>query len=120
MVVPRRRRRLPQVVRIVTDDELKGLAKDMWAGHVFTSGQISRPEDLTMVFVPLGLMGQQQLDELIERIGDEGLIYQYVSEAGPMGINGNPVFYSFRILTSDEVVKVRGYLTQISEAMDQI
>ena len=83
-----------------SDAELKQLAMDIVDGKVFTDKHIpdNQQHMLTRVFIPLMLGGLEQInqDGLLDNVG---MIYEYYSEAGPRGINGMPIFMSFRYLT---------------------
>ena len=73
---------------------------DIVDGKVFTDKHIpdNQQHMLTRVFIPLMLGGLEQInqDGLLDNVG---MIYEYYSEAGPRGINGMPIFMSFRYLT---------------------
>jgi len=102
----------------VTDDELKQLAKDIHGNRVFTIRHI-RPQDLSrllgMVFMPLSLMNDKHMDDLTEKLGEKGMVYEYLSEAGPRAVNGYPVFFSLRAMDTDETEKVWGYVKELKE-----
>ena len=99
-------------------EELKEVALGMKGGYVFTDRHISKDEldMLPSIFMPIRLISQEQLDEIIENLGDNGLIYEFISEAGPICINGYPIFMSMHTLTPEE------YKTMLSiwEELDAI
>lgn len=85
-----------------TDSELHELAFDIVAGKVFTDQQVSDRGMLHMCFMALIFCSAEQL----QLVADSGMIYEYTHKAGPMGVNGNPVFFSFQILSKDELEKL--------------
>jgi hypothetical protein len=48
-------------------------------------------------------------------INNIGLIYEYISNAGPMGINGKPIFMSCRFLTKEDTTKMFEYFDKYKE-----
>lgn len=106
---------------MLTDErkqELVDLAKEVHAGHVFTDRHIQGgdPHILSMVFMPLALMKQEQINELVEKIGDKGLIYENIDKAGPRGINGYPSFFSMQYLDSEEAPYMFDKLEEVQAA----
>jgi len=74
---------------------------------VFTSTMICEsdlPNLLSMIFLPLALMGSEQMEHLMA--SEPVVFYEYYSKAGPRGINGYPMFFSFRSLNRAELNKV--------------
>lgn len=83
-----------------TDTELIQLAVDIYEGRVFTDRHLTDfARDVTIVFMPIMFMKPEQWAEMI---ADLGLIYEYLTEAGPRSINDMPMFMSFRTLSKDE------------------
>ena len=89
----------------LTDDELKVLAQDIYKGNVFIT---NNPEYIDS-FMPIML--STTLPE------DIGSIYEYLSEAGPLAVNGRPIFFSCHILTVAETKKVVKYAEKVAEVM---
>jgi hypothetical protein len=85
-----------------TDSELHELAFDIVAGKVFTDRNVSSPEMLPMCFMALYVMTNEEL----RGVSGAGMIYEYTDKAGPMGVNGQPCFSSFQMLSKDEVEKL--------------
>ncbi len=100
-------------------EELQQLVRDIVAGNVVTAEQI--PTDMwSTVFMPImfgALNGPSpgefpvRMSDLPSevyraytdtRLRDLGTIYENVSEAGPMSINGYPTFYSMKLLHKDD------------------
>jgi hypothetical protein len=64
----------------MTEEEIKKLAKDIYTGLVFTDRHI--------------------------QVASPGMIYEYMDKAGPMSINGMPMFCSFRFISQEDAKKV--------------
>jgi hypothetical protein len=99
----------------MTDQEIKTLAEDMYKGLIFTNMHIERQEDISMVFVPLVLAGKGLVEELAKN--PPGMIYEYMDKAGPMAVNGMPIFFSFKIASIDDTKKVFEHYHKIKEAV---
>jgi hypothetical protein len=94
-----------------TDDELYQIAMGMFQGRLFTDRQCQNPRDVSMVFMPLAFMGEENSDYLKPRgitrgVTSLGMIYEDMSKAGPSSINGNPVFFSMQYVSPAEAAKV--------------
>ena len=101
----------------LTEEEIKKLADDIYKGLVFTDRHIENSSDMPRVFVPLMLMGEEQIEELMTN--PPGMIYEYIEKASPMGINGMPIFFSFRLLSQEDAKKVNKKYIQIKEAVEK-
>ena len=99
----------------MTDQEIKQLAEDMYKGLVFTDRHIQIPSDIPGVFMALSLMGKELSEELQKN--PPGMIYEYMDKAGPMAINGMPMFLSFRLVSIDDTKKVLERYNKIKEAV---
>ena len=65
-------------------------------------------DSLEMVFMPMVFSDEKQHKELQkdlmpEKGGPAGMIFEYLSEAGPRSCNGLPGFFSMRIVTAKEM-----------------
>jgi len=103
-----------------TDKELKEIAMAIRAGTIFTDRNI-KPEDQYLagsIFIPLLLMDEKGRKELVD--SKPGMIYQYMSEAGPRSVNGYPCFFNMRILSQEEMEKVLDYFKKIEEVFEKI
>ena len=85
-----------------TEKDLKQIAMDLFDGKIFSDRHISENEAhmIGNVFMPIALGAFKDTPE--EELKNIGMIYEYLSEAGPRSINGMPMFMSFRYLTKDE------------------
>lgn len=102
----------------MTDDEIKQLAEDMYKGIVFTDRHIQIKEELLSVFAVLVLMDQEQLDKL--KRNPPGMIYEYLDKAGPMAVNGMPIFFSFKMASIDDTKKILERYNNIMEAVAKV
>lgn len=94
------------------EKELRKLAADIYEGKVFTSSQC-KANDIPFVFLPIGLGALS--DKTKEELENLGLIYEYISAAGPRCINGNPTFFSMRTLTIEELETLNTYYSEYDE-----
>ena len=83
-----------------TKEELRQLAVDIADGKVYTNRHLPNPEMVNSVFLLIGLGGLHQHHK--DDIDSIGLIYEYLSEAGPRSINGQPQFFSLRLLDKED------------------
>lgn len=89
-----------------TEEELKQIAKDLFAEKIFTSEHI-RKEDLGLsnsIFMPLMFLSKENADEMIKN--NITIIYEYFSEAMNRSINGYPMFMSYKTLRKEEWTKI--------------
>lgn len=96
-----------------TDEELKQLAVDTAEGKVFFDMQVKDPRDLYAVFLPLAFAGEKYLESLIAQ--KVCYMYEYLSEAGPMAVNGMPTFMTVRFLDGEDYEKFREHLIKYVE-----
>jgi hypothetical protein len=99
--------------RVKSDEEIKQLIMDVVGGIVFCDWMM--PEEqaqrmMSMVFMPLALMEQKDIEKLSEE--ECSMIYEYMEKAGPRSVNGFPGFFSMQYLNradhdyfSDEMEK---------------
>ena len=102
----------------LTDEEIKKLADDIYKGLIFTDRHVQNPDDISRVFIPLVLLEKEQIEEL--KVEDPGMIYEYMDKAGPMSIDGMPMFCSFRFLSQEDAKKVNEKYRQIKEAIEKV
>lgn len=88
------------------DPELKEIARDLIEGRIFSDRHCKSPEEVGRSFPVLMLMDSEQVDSLQEKIGKgdgpQGMVYEYVKNASPMGINGMPIFFSCKTLDPEQ------------------
>ncbi len=101
-----------------TDDELKQIAKDLYSGHIFCDRQVSRPEDIHLVWPILSLMDDKQMEDF--KACKPYFIYEYLNKAGPTSINGMPTFFSINFLTEEETKKMFGFYDKVKSALESI
>lgn len=93
-----------------TDQELRQIALDLADGKIFCNRHVP-PNDSRMllsIFMILSLM-----ENANQWVRDAGLIYEYLSEAGPRSINGYPMFMSCRKLNIEDTKKMFEYYNEI-------
>lgn len=129
-----------------TDDELKEIAKCLYHGTIFSDRHLKdyNKHLLPNIFMPLALGAFQDISwdmesregkiinlilgdlepEYIKRKEEYkksiGFIYEYVDKAGPMAINGNPIFTSFNILSIDDTDRMFNYYEKYKELQEKI
>lgn len=106
-----------------TDAELEKLAQDIVGGLVFHSlynlPQEDDPvvafRDLQSSFMVFALAGS----EFFDTIEKNKIVaaYEYMKEAGPMAINGRPVFFSVQFLNENEQKKLHTRVLEIAAFM---
>lgn len=98
------------MVEPVTTPNLRSLALDIVEGKVFGSWQLRNPEkELSMVFMVLLFAKKEDIPS------DIGAVYEYMDCAGTGSINGNPVFYSCRFITTQQYKEVCDYVKEARE-----
>lgn len=102
----------------LSEDEIKQLAEDIYRGSVFTDRDIGNNEDIRSVFMALAIMDGDTLEKFKRK--EPGMIYEYMSNAGRMSVNGMPTFLSFRYIGLEDTKKVLEKYNKIKEAVDKI
>lgn len=92
---------------------LKQLAIDIRAGQVFTDRHCRDVDELTSSFMVLLFLEDEKT---IQAIKNAGLVYEYLSEAGPRAINGRPMFFSCRVLSKEDASTVWEIVKKLEEA----
>ena len=95
-----------------TDADLRQLALDLVDGRVFTDRQAER--ELSMVFMPLALGALVEWTK--EEIMEIGLIYEYLSEAGPRSVNGLPNFFSMKMVNRHDLEPLQKYVNELVDS----
>jgi len=88
--------------------DLKQIAMDLVDGKIFCDRMIREGDGGRMIgaiFLPL-MLGAIKSEEDAK---DIGMVYEYLSEAGPRSINGYPIFFSCKFLRADEMEKFNEY-----------
>lgn len=103
----------------MTDDEVKGLARDLVMNKVFMSDQCRIAEDIPMVFPILSFLKKEDIDGMVER--KVAYLYEYNDKATPgRSVNGYPIFFSCRTLTQEDYQRVRAEEKKMREAIGDI
>lgn len=96
--------------------ELKQLAMELADGKIFCDRHVSDENLMPVIFMPISLGAFAGEDK--KKIMDIGLIYEYLSEAGPRSINGYPIFFSMRTLSKEEARIMIGYYNDWKDLKD--
>ena len=83
-----------------TEEELKQITVDLFHGKIFTDRHCRRPQDVMMVFMPLGLMEPKAFRKLQK--DSPGMIFEYLDKASPRSVNGMPGFFSCQMLSQED------------------
>ena len=102
----------------LTDEEIKKLADDIYKGLIYTDSHIQNPSDVPRVFMPLLLLQKEHIEEF--EANPPGMIYEYMDKAGPMSVNGMPMFLSVRFLNKEDAKKVSAKYIQIRNAIEKM
>lgn len=105
-------------VNRLSEEEIKRLALDIYRDKVFLSSMIDHSKDYMTVFIPLVFGAWENLT----RNGHEhlGVFYEYYDRAGPMSINGFPMFFSFKVLHREDCDLVDEAIREIKAAVENI
>lgn len=101
-----------------TEDELKRLALDIVDGKVFGSWMTPNPDEGLMPFRIITMMMDVTYLEQLQQRQVVGL-YEYLSEAGPMSVNGLPSFMSCRCIYKGEVERLNELINQARQMRAQ-
>lgn len=96
-----------------TDDEIAALAKRLYRNEIFVSWSIDRQSDLPMVFMILNFLDKATLGEMVK--DNIQFFYEEYRAAGPGSINGYPIFFSARLLSSEDGERLHAKVKQISD-----
>lgn len=92
----------------MTDKARRLLALDIVDGRVYGSWMLpDEKRDLMSTFMVLLFA-----DRLPENIGG---IYEYYADAGPMSVNGRPIFYSCRFFSTEDTAPLNEYIKVLTE-----
>lgn len=121
----------------LSDVELKSIAKDMYNNVIFSNLFVSKNEQhlLTSIFMPLAFLGpgmhgddvrEKNIDSLLEEeyyqkyVSNIGMLYEFMKEASPRGINGYPMFPSMKLLDKKDTEKVIEFYNKYSELQKKL
>jgi hypothetical protein len=102
-VLTRKEIDLEEQLKSRTKKELADIASGIFRGEIFTDRHIRESDFslITNIFMPLIFMDESQGFYLAKA----GMLYSYMKEASPTGINGYPCFFSLSLL-NDEDAKI--------------
>ena len=98
----------------MSEPERRQLALDIMDGKVFGTWNLdpsAGPETIGMSFLALALGAK--IPE------DAAHIYEYLSEAGPRSVNGNPCFMSLRVLRKEDAKALFPMMAELKKQRDE-
>ncbi len=98
----------------LTEDDMRTLARDWVEGRIFTHADIKEPDMMRSVFMLVGLGGLGDIDT-----SQIGMIYEHLSHAGPLSINGYPMFMSLRIVHKQDMKPLFEMYQKIESAIQE-
>lgn len=118
------------------DNALKQIAKDMYNNVIFSSLFLPEHDQylISSIFMAFTLMGpgmdgkderERGIGSILEQEHYEnwlkqiGMIYENMSEAGPRGINGYPMFMSCKFIDIEDTKKVIEFYNQYREIREK-
>lgn len=101
-----------------SDEALRTFVYDFLAGHVFIDRSVTDPNIMPLVFMPIAFGCFDGWSE--DDMGEIGVIYEYISKAGPKCINGCPIFMSLRMLHRDDWERCRKAILREQERREEI
>lgn len=104
----------------LTPADERQLAEDIFYGRVFTDRHDRAGLSLPTVFMALGFMDREAIDALSQTVGAGGMIYEYLSGAGPSSCNGVPMFFTFKFLATDQTDRVWRTVERMREALTAV
>lgn len=103
----------------LSEEDLKQIAKDIHMGLIFTDRHISDTNEYTIKCIFMGI-SLATMRYSITNADEIGMIYEYMSKAGPSGVHGYPFFFSQKIINKEQSKKVWDYYEKYKNAMDSI
>lgn len=94
-------------------DEIADVVRGLVAGTIFTGAQCP-PEMLSSIFMVLGLAGTGDID-----LDTVGMVYEHMSKANGMAVNGFPTFFSCKFIHKDDWAVVAERAIAAQEALDR-
>lgn len=106
-----------------SDADLETLAQDVVAGRVFHSlyhlplveDPVEAFRQLQSSFMVLALAGSDTFDFI--EANEITAVYAKMSDAGPMAVNGRPVFFSMSMLNAEDQSKLHAKVLEIDAFM---
>lgn len=104
----------------VDHGELKKIAVALFGGQIFTTFHIRAGHEHLgkQIFMPALFLDDEAREKLHAR--KPHVFYEYLSEAGPLSINGYPIFTSMQMLVKEDWEIVVGMSKKMEEAAKQL
>lgn len=104
----------------MSNDELRKFVDDFVSGRLFSSAHLKANEmkDVGLIFLPvaMGALSKYNPDSL----DSIGLIFEYLDQALPRGINGRPMFTSCRFMGKPDWERARQAIIREEERRGSI
>lgn len=108
----------PKPIERKTESDIQEIANGVKSGSIFCSLQIQDPQLMGSVFMPIGLGAFSSVPS--DYLRTIGMIYAYMSDAGPRAINDYPMFFSMKLLHVEDMPIFMNRIREIEKAMGQI
>lgn len=100
-----------------TDEELKKIAVDMYAGHIFSDRQCPDVESLRRIFPILNFMDEKAIADVKKE--EYVFCFEYMNESRGT-INGMPMFFSLRFLNQEDFDVMWGFYSRLTKAIKEL
>jgi len=104
-----------------TREELKSIAQQLIRGQIFSSAHLlgeGEERMLGSVFMPLAFSGPDSTEWMKDN--NITFVYEEISKAGPMAINGLPSFFSCCMLNDVDHAEMADIAKALQEAIDNV
>lgn len=106
-----------KIVRM-SKEEMQTFVREMVQGKIFTSLHVQDQSLLHLIFMPLCLGALADMSE--EYVKEIGIIWEYLSKAGPRSINGYPMFLSMRVMHREDWEKIFPAVERAEKALLEV
>ena len=103
-----------------SDEDLKKLAVDLYESKLFSTLHLnpeSAAHDARMVFMPLALGAFADWPE--DKLKNIGMIYEYYGKEAPTSCNGLPCFFSFSMISSQDLKRMLVFLEKYKKLKEE-
>jgi len=99
----------------MSDEELKAFVFGWCDGKVYTNLHVKSARDvtLTLVFMPFAFWEKPDLT-------DVGLVWEWLSAAGPRAINGHPMFMTCRLMHTADWERARAAIERELKRREEV
>jgi len=104
--------------RSLDKEEINALVMDIIENRVFTDRHLGPNADPMMCFMGLALLNEVQCKAIREN--PPGMVYAYYKDQAPRSCNGNPIFFSFCLISKEDADVVWKKYDMMRKAMSDI